>query len=72
MFERLSGHLVVQSNKHVKLIKGTEPTEGTCSYIYSKEDLYTELAFTLVKVSTFVGLNKPFPYSVVDGFRFSQ
>lgn len=58
MFERLSGHLVVQSNKHVKLIKGTEPTEGTCGYIYLKEDLYTELAFTLVKVSTFVGLKE--------------
>lgn len=54
MFEQISGHLVVQSNKHVKLIKGTEPTEGTCSYTYLKEDLYPELTFTVVKVSTFL------------------
>lgn len=75
MFEQISGHLVVLSNKHVQLIKGTEPTEGPCCHIYSKEDLYTELAFTVLKESTFVGPKgkfPPFSYSMVDGFRFSQ
>lgn len=75
MFEQISGRLVVLSNKHVKLTKGTEPTEGTCSYIDTKEDLYMELAFTVLKVSAFVEPEvkcKPHSCSVVDGFRFSQ